>query len=98
VQEQRVTRAIRPTVSGVAVVCCVHDREKRQVRTEAHVAALGLSVGQVYDPRQHKIHECSCCQNLFVDPSDEPRLCTVCLGPLKHALGGPLPEPKGVVG
>lgn len=90
--------ALRLALGGRAVVCCVHDREKRQVTTEAQVAALGLEVGQVYDPRQHKLHRCACCENLFVDASDEPRLCTVCLDAPAHALAGPLPEPRGVVG
>lgn len=82
-------------VSGVAVVCCVHDREKRQVTTEAQVAALGLEVGQVYDPKQHRLWLCACCENLFVDPSDEPRYCRRCERPNRHPLGGPLPEPNG---
>lgn len=84
-------------VSGQAVVCCVHDRQKRQVTTEAQVAELGLSVGQVYDPARHKLHMCGCCQNLFVDLSDIPRLCTVCSSPAMHELGGPLADPIGEV-
>ena len=84
-------------LGGTAVVCCVHDREKRRVVTEAQVAALGLEVGQVYDRRQHKLHSCACCGNLFVDPTDTPRFCSACQGPLVHPLGGPLPEPTGVV-
>ena len=87
----------RVVLGGTAVVCCVHDREKRQVVTEAQVAELGLRVGQVYDPLQHKLHLCMCCQNLFVDPSDVPGFCSVCTRPAVHPLGGPLPEPKGVV-
>jgi hypothetical protein len=83
-------------LGGKAVVYCVHDREKRQVVTEAQVVALGLSVGQAYDPRQHKIHLCACCQNLFVDPTDIPRLCSTCSSPAVHSLGGPLPDPIGV--
>lgn len=88
---------LHPFLGGVAQVYCVHDREKRQVRTESDVAALGLEAGIIYDPFFHKIHRCTCCDNLFVDPSDEPRYCTVCLGPLVHGLGGPLPLPGGVV-
>lgn len=87
----------RPQWSGKAIVCCVHDRQKRVVITEAQVAALGLQSGIIYDPEQHKIHRCTCCENLFVDPSDEPRFCSVCQRPLVHALGGPLPLPGGVV-
>lgn len=82
-------------LGGYSVICCVHDRQKRQIVTEAQVARLGLTAGQVYDPRQHKLHMCACCQNLFVDPTDTPRFCSVCQRPLVHALGGPLPEPIG---
>lgn len=59
---------------------------------------LGLRAGLLYDPKQHKIHRCSCCENLFVDPSDEPRYCSTC-HPLAqvHPLGGPLAEPIGAV-
>lgn len=88
---------IRMALGGQAQIYCVHDRQKSQVVTEAQVASLGLTVGQVYDPKQHKIHRCSCCSNLFVDPSDEPRFCFTCLRPNIHALGGPLPNPIGVV-
>jgi hypothetical protein len=87
--------SIRPTLSGVAVVCCPHDREKRQITTEAQVADLAKEVGKVYDPAQHKLFNCSCCQNLFVDPGDEPLRCHACRQPNVHPLGGPLPEPTG---
>ena len=90
-------RGIQLELSGKAVVCCVHDRVKREVTSKAQVAALGLRVGQVYDPIQHKLHRCACCENLFVDPTDIPRFCSPCRRPLVHKLGGPLPEPKGVV-
>ncbi len=85
-------------MGGTAVVCCVHDREKRRVTTERQVAELGLEVGMLYDPIQHKLHLCGCCSNLFVDPADTPRLCSACQGPLVHPLGGPLADPVGVVG
>lgn len=88
---------VRMVLSGTYQVCCVHDREKRVVTTEAQAAELGLAVGVVYDPRLHKLHRCACCANLFFDPSDEPRFCSVCLRPPVHKLGGPLPEPEGVV-
>jgi hypothetical protein len=90
-------RAIYPVLSGTATVVCVHDREKRKVVTERQVAELGLTVGQIYNPRQHKTHLCACCQNLFVDVSDTPRFCSTCQRPLVHTLGGPLPEPEGVI-
>jgi len=88
---------IKATLSGVAVVCCVHDREKRQVRTEAQVAELGREVGVEYDPRQHKLFDCACCQNLFVANDDEPKFCHVCRGAPVHALAGPPAEPTGVI-
>ena len=84
-------------LGGKATVHCLHDRQKRQVVTEAQVARLGREVGQVYDPRQHKLHLCGCCQNLFVDPTDTPRLCEACSRPYLHTPGGPPPEPIGVI-
>jgi hypothetical protein len=86
----------RLSLSGTHVVCCVHDRVKRQIVTEAQVVALGLTVGQVYDPVQHKLHRCACCENLFVDPTDTPRFCHTCGRPPVHMLAGPLPSPIGV--
>jgi hypothetical protein len=83
------------SLGGTAVVCCVHDREKRQVTTEAQVAELGRQVGQTYNPVQHKLHMCACCLNLFVDPTDIPRLCSRCQGPPEHTQTAPLPDPIG---
>lgn len=88
---------LQVAVGGIAVVCCVHDRAKRDVTTEAQVAELGRKVGLVYDPKQHKLHICACCENLFVDPTDVPRFCHTCQGLLKHGLRGPLPNPIGEV-
>jgi uncharacterized paraquat-inducible protein A len=81
-------------LAGSAVVVCVHDRPKREVTTEAQVAELGRSIGHVYDPVQHKLWSCSCCENLFVDPSDEPRYCRRCQSPFAHAPAGPLQPPN----
>jgi hypothetical protein len=89
--------SLRLSVSGVAVVCCPHDREKRQVRTEAAVVELGARVGQVYDAALHRLCLCACCENLFVSLTDEPRFCAACERPNVHALGGDLPEPIGEV-
>lgn len=90
--------ALRIELGGTAKVFCVHDREKRVVTTEAQVAALGLDAGVVYDPKQHRIHRCACCSNLFFDPSDEPRYCHGCRPATRvHALGGPLATPLGEV-
>lgn len=90
--------ALRIVLGGTSQVCCVHDREKRVVTTERQVAELGLQVGIVYDARIHKLQRCACCANLFFDPSDEPRFCSVCQRPQTHPLGGPLPDPEGVIG
>lgn len=90
-------RSIRPVLGGTALVCCIHDRAKREVTTESEIAAIGAAVGQVYDPTQHKIHLCACCENLFVDFTDIPKYCHRCRKPPVHPVGGPLPEPKGVV-
>lgn len=87
----------RVVMGATTQVCCIHDREKRVVTTEKRVAELGLLVGIVYDARFHKIHRCSCCENLFFDWTDEPRFCRACQGASVHAAGGPLPKPKGVV-
>lgn len=85
--------------SGYAVVCCVHDREKRVVNNEADVAALAEAAGTRYIKEWHgqHLHKCVCCENMFHDRSDEPMFCYVCRGPLVHPLGGPLPEPKGAI-
>lgn len=68
-----------------AVVCCVHDREKRQVQELA------------FDPRVTKLHLCACCENLFLERTDTPMFCPECRKPPAHMLGGPLPAPKGQV-
>lgn len=85
------------TVSGVAIVCCVHDREKRQLTTESAVASLFAETGYPYDPKQHKLFSCACCENLFVGITDEPRFCDDCTSAPVHALGGPLPDPTGAI-
>lgn len=89
--------AVRPAFSGVAKVYCPHNREKDVVKTEVDVSLIGLSVGQLFDPAQHKIHRCGCCRNLFVDAGDEPVYCYACLQRPTHALGGPLAAPIGPV-
>lgn len=90
--------ALRVVLGGKATVHCVHDRQKRQVTTEEQVRLLALEVGFEFKPGIHKIHHCSCCDNLFGEDGSEARYCAVCRRPLVHALAGPLPEPKGVVG
>lgn len=91
--------SIRLVLGGTATKHCVHDRIKSQVKTEKFAAELLLeATGIVYDSRLHKLHLCSCCDNLFWSFQTEPRYCDLCTGPLVHPLGGPLAEPKGVVG
>lgn len=55
-------------VSGKAVVCCVHGREKR---ANADHFECDLA-------RDGRPHICPCCQNLYAKPSDEPGLCPTC--------------------
>jgi uncharacterized paraquat-inducible protein A len=85
--------AVSVGVRGAAVVVCIHDREKRVVTTEKHVAELAPQVGQTYDPKQHRLWLCACCENLFVDASDEPRYCRRCQIPSSHPQAGPLRAP-----
>jgi hypothetical protein len=75
----------RTSIGGVAVVCCVHDKPKREV------------VELAFDPTRTKLHLCACCENLFTERTDTPMFCPTCRGGLKHPLGGPLPEPTGVI-
>jgi len=77
--------AVSVAIGGSAVVCCVHDREKRSV-TEMR-----------FDPRHTSIHLCSCCENVFCDPSDTPLFCHQCRTLPLHSLNGPLPAPRGRV-
>ena len=50
-----------------------------------------------FDSAHTSLHLCSCCENLFTEPSDQPVFCHDCRGELWYALGGPLPDPKGRV-
>lgn len=90
--------SLKITLGGTAVVCCVHDRVKREVTTEEQVMKLLNYVGFQLKKGVHHMFTCSCCENLFVDEGTEPRFCSDCRVTPIHALGGPLPEPKGVVG
>lgn len=97
-----VTRAM-PKFGGTAVVVCLHDRQKRVVKTSDDVARLGLELDPpvLLDVKIHKIHYCVCCENLFVDPTDIPRYCAVCGGNdpsnFVHMPAAPLAQPIGVV-
>jgi hypothetical protein len=75
--------AVSIAIGGTAVVCCVHDREKRSVTEMA------------FDPRHTSIHLCTCCENVFCDPSDMPVFCHQCRRGPFHEMGGPLPDPLG---
>ena len=75
--------AVSIAIGGTATVCCVHNREKRSLTEMA------------FDPRQTSIHLCSCCENVFTEPSDAPMFCHVCRGELVYQPAGPLPEPTG---
>lgn len=89
--------SVHPAFGGQAVVYCIHDRQKRQVTDVGHVALLGLEAGELYVPSKHKVQLCPCCENLFVRLDDTPSYCPPCGGRPVHPVGGPLPEPKGVL-
>lgn len=91
------TTGRRLVLGGTAAVFCVHDRKKREIITEEQVMELANDVGFELKKGVHFMFECSCCENLFVDEGTEPRYCLTCRKAPVHGLGGPLPEPKGVV-
>lgn len=88
---------VRVALSATAVVCCLHDRVKRVVLDDKALILGMQEAGLKYDPAQHKIHKCACCENLFLDLTDIPRLCDGCSKAPVWAQAGPLAEPKGVV-
>jgi hypothetical protein len=75
--------AVGLALGGTAVICCVHNREKRRV------------VEMPFDPSKTSLHLCTCCENLFTEPSDHPMYCSTCRGMNVYELGGPLPDPRG---
>lgn len=77
--------AARPTLELVAVVCCIHNREKRKV------------TDLIFDAATHKPHLCACCENLFLRTDDVPHYCEACGGKPVYQPGGPLRPPIGVV-
>jgi len=77
--------AVGIAIGGTAVVCCVHNREKRSVTEMA------------FNPKLTSIHLCSCCENVFCERSDTPMFCPACRGENVHPLGGPLAAPRGRV-
>lgn len=84
-------------LGGHVTVCCVHNREKRQVTDLDAIVRLGRQIGREFDPAQHKLQMCGCCANLFVTLDDTPRMCPACQGDLVYPLAAPLPEPEGVL-
>lgn len=91
------SNAVRISLGGTAAVYCIHDRLKREVDDVGHVALLGLQRGEAFDSKRHKVQRCPCCENLFVRLDDIPHYCPVCTGRPVHPVGGPLPEPEGVL-
>jgi hypothetical protein len=77
--------AVSVAIGGSALVACVHDRVKREVTELA------------FDPTKTSVHLCTCCENVFLEPSDTEMFCRGCRGSFVHPLGGPLPAPKGRV-
>ena len=75
--------AVSIAIGGKAVVCCPHNREKRSV------------IEMAFDPVKTSIHLCACCENVFLQPSDQPMFCSTCNGATVYELGGPLPTPTG---
>ena len=76
-------------IGGVARVYCVHDREKREVRSPDDAYRVAQAAGMVVDPHA-KFQTCGCCENVFATRDDIPTLCPRCLGVNVHQLGGPL--------
>ena len=74
---------IKATMSATVVVCCVHDRVKREVTDLA------------FDASREKVHLCACCENLFTRPDDIPHYCGPCGGWPVHRLMAPLKQPTG---
>lgn len=79
------TAGLQMTIGGTAKVYCVHNRGKREVTDIAYDSALT------------KPHMCACCENIFLERTDEPMFCPTCRGPYRHPLGGPLAPPKGLI-
>lgn len=75
------------SLGGVAVVCCVHDREKRVITDREQAIRLGQEFGYDFDPAKHVFQTCSCCENVFATFTDAPMRCPVCSGVSLPALG-----------
>lgn len=73
--------SINLQLGGKAQVCCIHQREKRQVVT------LELKKG-------YFLQICPCCENMFYHRTDMPHFCDGC-GGRKVPGGEHLPKGKG---
>ena len=83
---------IRMELSGFAKVYCVHDREKRLLKTPDDCMRIARDAGIVL--MEHpKFQTCGCCENVFASFDDAPQLCHRCNGHNVHPLGGPLNDP-----
>jgi hypothetical protein len=89
-------RGIEIVLSGTAKVYCVHDREKRQLRTPDD--CLRLVRHSAVPVEQLKFQTCGCCENVFPTLDDMPQLCPGCRRAPTHEPGGPLNDPiEGVI-
>jgi hypothetical protein len=77
-------------ITGAAIVCCVHDRQKREL---VDPDELRLLYRAAYNTTPRVVARCACCDNLFAAFDDTPRLCTTCNGPTVHTVRGPLADP-----
>ncbi len=90
-------RGIRIALSGSAKVYCVHDREKRRIKTPDDCVRIAREAGMTLIAFP-KFQTCGCCENVFATLGDEPQLCHRCNGRNVHRLGGPLNDPiEGVL-
>ena len=95
--QHRGESTLQISLGGKAQVYCVHDWEKDQITTEKQLMEILKYANFKIKKGVHFIFKCSCCRNLFVDEGTEPRFCVKCRGNPVHPLGGPLPDPEGVV-
>lgn len=88
---------IRLSLGGVAQVYCVHDREKRVIRTPDDCVRVAWDAGAkvLLHP---KFQTCGCCENVFAAVTDFPQLCPGCQRPNVHKLEAPVSDPiEGVL-
>lgn len=91
-------RGIEIVLSGTAEVYCVHDRQKRQVKTPDDCMRIARDAGLVPTIAHPKFQTCGCCENVFPTISDYPQLCPGCTRSNVHPLGGPINDPiEGVL-